>query len=257
MEQLKIIDTTPDTIQNYGMCGYKNPKQEGYKRKVEWIRARFKEGLRYKMLYSDSQGAVGGIEYIPGQFAWRPVEAPGYLFIHCLFIIPKEFKNQGYGTKLLETCMNDARQENRAGVAVVTRQGTWMAGKELFIKNGFKAVDTAPPDFELLVFKLDKQAADPKFKTGWEERLQKFDKGLTIITSDQCPYTYKAITEIGETAEKEFKTKPDIIVLKTAQEAQNSPCAFGSFCIVFEGKVIAEHPISNSRFKNIMKTILE
>ncbi|MCK4802457.1 YoaP domain-containing protein, partial [bacterium] len=40
------------------------------------------------------------------------------------------------------------------------------------------------------------------------------------------------------------------------QEAQNSPCPFGTFCIVYNGKVIAHHPVSNTRFVNIMNKIL-
>jgi hypothetical protein len=43
------------------------------------------------------------------------------------------------------------------GVAVVTRKGPFMAGKELFVKNGVVAVDTALPDFELLVKKFNKK----------------------------------------------------------------------------------------------------
>jgi hypothetical protein len=44
-------------------------------------------------------------------------------------------------------------------------------------------------------------------------------------------------------------------ILEKCEEAQNSPCAFGTFCIVFNGKIIAEHPISNGRFTNIMNKI--
>lgn len=77
------------------------------------------------------------------------------------------------------------------GVAVVTRKGPFMAGKELFIKNGFEVVDKALPDFELLVKKFNKNAPTPKFKGEWEERLSQYGKGLTIIRADQCPYTVK------------------------------------------------------------------
>jgi hypothetical protein len=67
----------------------------------------------------------------------------------------------------------------------------------------------------------------------------------------------KNVNEISETAEKEYGLKPDLIELKNYKEAQNSPCAFGTFCILYEGKVIAEHPISNKRFTNIMNKILK
>ncbi len=35
------------------------------------------------------------------------------------------------------------------GVAVVTRKGSFMAKKDIFLKKGFHVVDLAKPDFEL------------------------------------------------------------------------------------------------------------
>ncbi len=256
MDNIKIIDTEVNTIHEYGMCGYKNLKQEGYRKKVEWIKTRFSEGMKYKILFSEKHGAVGGIEYIPGEFAWRPVEAKNYMFIHCIFIMKKIYKEKGYGELLLNECINDAKKENKSGVAVVSRKGTWMAGRDLYIKNGFETADLTKPDFELLVLKFNKSVESPKFRTGWDKVLNNYKDGLIIFTSDQCPYTTKAINEISETAKKEYGINPRIVESKNAQEAQNIPCAFGAFCIVYKGEIVADHPVSNSRFKNIMNKVL-
>jgi hypothetical protein len=132
-----------------------------------------------------------------------------------------------------------------------------MAGKALFIKNGFDVVDTAPPDFELLVKRFNKNAPTPKFKGGWEQRQGQYDKGLMIIRADQCPYTVKNVKEICATAEKYYGMKPTIIDLKNCKEGQNSPCAFGTFCTIYNGKAIAHHPISNTRFANIMNKLVK
>jgi len=43
------------------------------------------------------------------------------------------------------------------GVAVVTRKGSFMAKKDVFLKNGFVLADKAEPDFELLVIKFNPQ----------------------------------------------------------------------------------------------------
>ena len=190
-------------------------------------------------------------------YTWRAVEASGYMVIHCIFIIPRKYKEKGYGSLLLEECLEDAKKENMHGVVVVTRKGTWMAGKELFVKNGFNVVDKAPPDFELVVKKFNKNASSPKFKGDWEKRLSEYNSGIMIFCSDQCPYSAKAVKEISEIAGKIYGIKPNIIELKKCREAQNSPCAFGTFCIVYNGKVIAEHPISSKRFSNIMNKILK
>jgi len=250
---VEIIDTNLDNILKYGICGYKDIKKEGFSRKIEWLKNRFPEGLRIKTLYSDRDGTQGMVEYLPGEYCWRPVEADGYMFIHCIFLgFKREYKGKGYGTLLLDECLKDASKEKMNGVAVVTREGTWMAGRGLFVKNGFEVVDSAPPDFELLVKRFDNSAPVPRFKGGWEKKLAQYDQGLTILRSDQCPALDKPVSEISETAEKEYKIKPRIIEMTSSQDAQNSPCAFGSFCVVYNGKLVVTNPISNTRFKNIM-----
>ena len=256
MKGIEIIDTTSENILKYGVCGYKNIKKAGFPEKIEWLKDRFSEGMKIKTLYSSKDGTQGMIEYIPGEYCWRPVEAGGYMFIHCVFVGFKNvYKGKGYASLLVDKCLQDAKKGNMHGVAVVTRKGAFMAGKELFLKNAFEVVDKAPPDFELVVKKYNKNAPAPKFKGDWEKRLNQYGKGLTIIRADQCPYTVKNVKEICDTAEKTYGIKPDVIDLKNCEEAQNSPCAFGTFCIIYNGKIIAEHPISNKRFINIMNKI--
>jgi hypothetical protein len=125
------------------------------------------------------------------------------------------------------------------------------------MKNGFEVVDLAPPDFELLVKKLTESGPTPKFKGNWEKQMNRYGKGLVMLSSDQCPYTTKAIKEISQTAEEEYSIPLQIVELKDPEEAQNGLCAFGTFYMLYNGKVIADHPISNTRFKNIMNKILK
>jgi len=255
---VEIVDTNANNILEYGVCGYKDIKKPGYLEKIEWLGERSPEGIKIKTLYSDEDGTQGMIEYMPGEYCWRPVEASGYMFIHCIFVgFKRAYKGKGYGSLLLDECLKDARKGNMHGVAVVTRKGPFMAGKELFLKNGFGVVDNAPPDFELLVKKFNKNAPAPKFKGNWEERLSQYGGGLTIIRADQCPYTVKNVKEISEAAEMTYGIKTDVISLRNCEEAQNSPCAFGTFCMVHRGKAIAHHPISKTRFANIMSKELK
>jgi len=119
------------------------------------------------------------------------------------------------------------------------------------LKNGFEVVDKAPPDFELLVKKfLD--APSPKFKGDWEKKLSQYSEGLTIIRSDQCPYVAKSVNEISETAQKKYGIKPKIVELINCTEAQNALSPYAIYSIVYNGKLLADHPISNKRFMNIM-----
>ena len=256
VEEIEIIDTNADNILEYGICGYKDVKRAGYPEKIEWLKDRFQEGLKIKTLYSERDSTQGMLEYIPGEYCWRPVEASGYMFIHCIFVgFKRAYKGKGYATLLLNECLKDAQNENLYGVAVVTRKGAFMAGKEFFLKNGFEVVGKAPSDFELLVKKLSKDVPTPYFREHLGKKQNRFSEGLTIIRADQCPYSVKNVNEIYETAEKKYSIKPEIITLHSYKEAQSSPCPFGTFCILYNGNMIAEHPISNTRFMNIMNKI--
>lgn len=255
---IKIIDTNLDNILEYGICGYKNIKNEGLRRKIEWLKDRFSEGIRIKTLHSDEDSTQGMIEYIPGEYGWRPIEASRYMFIHCIFVgFKRAYKGSGYGSFSVNECLKDARKENMHGVAVVTRRGGFMADTMLFVKNGFEVVDTAPPDFKLLVKKFNVNAPTPKFKGDWGKQLRQYSKGLTIFRSDQCPPVAQWVKEISETAEKVYGIEPKVVELMSYEDAQNSPCAFGSFCIMHNGIVVAEAPISNRRFTNIMNKELK
>ena len=250
-ENVKIIDADSDNIENFSICGYKHKQQAGYRRKVAWLRDRFREGLRYKILFSEEDADVGFIEYIPAEYAWRGVKAKRFMFIHCIALFKKSYKNKGYGSMLIEECLRDAEKEGMDGVAVVTSKDTWMAGKKLFLKNGFEVADTAQKKFELMVKKF-REVDSPEFTHSWDDTENRHKSGLTIIWSDQCPYCIKAVSEITETAKKEFKLSPNIVELKTYEDAQSSPTPYAIFSILLNGKIVADHPISNTRFINIM-----
>jgi len=251
MNELEIIDTKSDDIENYKLCFYKDARNEGYRLKAEWLKKRFSEGLKYKLLYLADEGVVATIEYIPGEYTWRAVESNGYMMIHCIFNEYKKYRDKGYGTLLVEESVKDARKGNMHGVAVVTRKGTWMVGKQLFLKNGFEVVDTALPDFELLVKRFD-NSPSPKFPRDWEGRYHRYGSGLIIIRSNQCPYVAKSVREITDTAIDKYGITPDIVDMDDCKVAQNAPSAFAVFGIIYNEKLVADHPISNTRFINII-----
>lgn len=256
MKDIHIIDTTMDNIQEFGICGYKNPKRPGYPEKLDWLKTQFQERLKIKTLYSEKGGAQGMIEYLPGEYCWRPVKAERYMFIHCLYVgFRKEYQKKGYGSLMVKECLQDAKKQNMKGVAAVTRKSSFMANSTIFLKNGFEVVDQADPDFELVVKKFDEKNPSPKFKNNQDLLTKKYKKGLFILRADQCPYTVKNVNEIRETAKTEFDISPKIVNLKNHQQAQNNPCPFGTFGIIYEGKIISHHPTSSRRFENIMKKI--
>ena len=254
MTDIQIIDLTPENIANYGVCGYKDVKKhKELRNKIEWFNEYYPKGLTIKVVLSETGAYQGMLEYLPGNLAHRPVNAENYMFIHCIFVgFKKEFKGQGYASSLIDACIEDAKEKKMLGVAVVTRKGAFMVGNEIFIKKEFDIVDTAKPDFNLLALKFDVKSKNPSFKTANLNDLSEHKDGLTIIRSVQCPYTEKNVNAIMESAKNKFNIKTNLINLLDSKSAQETPCAFGTFCMIYNGEIISHHPISNKRFENIM-----
>jgi len=245
--KIEIISLNQENISQYPPKCFLNPKNEGHQIKLEWIKKRFSEGLKIKLLYLGKK-CIGFIEYIPGEYVWRAVDAMGYMFIHCIWISPNKNKEKGYGSLLVKECIGDAKKEEKYGVAVITSESAFMAGKDLFLKNGFESVTSAKPSFELMVKTL-KKGPLPKFRD-WEKQLSKY-KGLNIIYSNQCPWVARFIYELDEIVKKK-KLKLKVTELKNAKQAQNAPSIYGVFNLVYNGKLLADHYISNTRFLNII-----
>ncbi|HEC40658.1 MAG TPA: hypothetical protein ENI29_20620, partial [bacterium] len=89
----KIINLNNENIDNYDLFCSKEKNNQGYKNKVEWLRERFKEGLRYKLLMIQNEEndyeSGGFIEYIPGELVWRGIHAPDWMAIHCILVSNK------------------------------------------------------------------------------------------------------------------------------------------------------------------------
>jgi ribosomal protein S18 acetylase RimI-like enzyme len=254
MPETRILGIDENNISEYPPVCFLNPKNEGYVLKRDWLKKRFSEGLKIKALYSEKEKkSIGFIEYAPGETAWRAVDAPGYLFIHCIWVTPNKYKNKGYGSLLLDECVKEAKEAGKYGVAAVTSEGSFMAGIDLFKKNGFASVAHAKPSFELMVKSL-KKGPLPNFKET-EKRLAGY-KGLNIVYSNQCPWVARSIPELEETAKKKG-VKLKVTELKTPKEAQNAPAIYASFSLIWNGKLLADHYISTTRFQNILNKELK
>ena len=248
MENLQIIDVTPTNINEHGMFCIKDPKSAGFKQKSEWYSKTYEQGLRMKIAQNDTGEKIGFIEYVPAEFAWRPVDAPGYMFIHCMFIYPNKNKKLGYGSLLVKECEKDAKAIGKVGVAVMTSKGAWITNKSLFLKNGFEEVDKNGR-FELCVKKFDKSAPTPKL-IKWQD--QQTDSGWSLQYSDQCSWHAKAVEVLKDTAKKQ-NINLKVSKIATAKEAQNAPTGFGVFNLIKDNKRIEDHYISKRRFENILE----
>ena len=232
-----LIDVTTQNVEATGFfCCMSKRKTDGYQRKLRWLKDRFAEGMRIKMLKLPERGFI---EYIPGEYAWRAVHTDGYLFIHCLWVVGRS-KGKGFASTLLNTCIAEAKQSQRKGVVMVTSEKTWMPGRRILDQHGFECVDTAPPTFSLMVRKLGKYPL-PSFAGRWEEKARALGQGLTVIRSDQCPYIVDATNIAIKTAAK-AGIRSQVIELKSRDDVLRlSPSPYGVFGLICDGQILSYH----------------
>ncbi|MCI0495199.1 GNAT family N-acetyltransferase [candidate division KSB1 bacterium] len=245
---LKIIEVTADNVDQTGFfCYMSKRKTDGFQRKLNWLKARFAEGMRIKMFELPERGFI---EYLPGEYAWRAVHAKGYMFIHCLWIVGKS-KGKGYAGILLDECINDAKAAGMNGVAMVTSERVWLAGKDLLLKHGFESVAQVPP-FNLMVKKFG-DLPSPSFAGNWEQKASRHSEGLTVMRADQCPYMPDATKAVLDFAQQRG-IPGQVIELKTCQDVRDfAPSPYGVFSIVYNGRLLAYHYLLPKDLEKMIK----
>ncbi|NHF59702.1 GNAT family N-acetyltransferase [Flavobacteriaceae bacterium TP-CH-4] len=247
--ELKIVEVTPENVKLETLFCIKDITNPGFENKRKWFEKRHKEGLRIKILKDSDDKMIGFIEYVPASYAWRPVEAANFMFIHCMYVYSKKDRNQGLGSLLVTDAEKEAKAMNMSGICVMSSKGAWIANKGIFEKNGFTQVDQRGR-FELLSKKWDKQAQEP-ILLDWTAEQKKY-QGWHLLYADQCPWHEKSVFDILNVAmEQGIELK--VTKFKTPEAAKRAPSGYGVFSLLHEGKLLEDHYISATRFRNILK----
>jgi hypothetical protein len=149
---------------------------------------------------------------------------------------------------LIRACVEEARQVGATGVAAMVSDGAWMASRQVFLKNGFEQIAEADR-FQLVVHRL-REGPGPRFRD-ISRNLAKY-RGLHIVYSAQCPMLPKSVNDLSEMA-AELGLDLKVTVLNSAREAQNAPSHYGVFNLIWNGRLLADHYVSQGRFKNILR----
>ncbi|MBN1142774.1 MAG: GNAT family N-acetyltransferase [Bacteroidales bacterium] len=253
MHQIIRVDEKNLTDYPQVIC-FINPNNKYFRLKIDWLKNRFSEGLNMKVIKPDQAGKVAGyIEYVPGEFAWRAVNALDYMFIHCLWVYPNNNKKKGLGSALLEEAESDARNAKMKGVAVVSSDGAFMANRDLFLKNGY-TVKEEMEKCQLLVKNFKGEQPALGFNNTADARSNL--KGWHMVYSSQCPWVARFVEE-AKPLIKKHQLDMNIRELTTAREAQQAPSVYAVFNLIRDGKLLADRYISTTRFENILKKELK
>lgn len=247
-DRWSIISVDPLNVEKHGFFCIKNKKADGYKAKLKWFLHQYDLGLRIFIATDASGRQLGFVECIPAEFAWRPLEAEGYLFIQCITVYSKKDRQKGLGRYLLENCERLAQEGEHIGLCSMTSNKPWVAEKGLFEKSGFQKAEELGR-FELMYKQLG-HSPDLPGLIDWRLQQAKY-KGWHLVYADQCPWHKKAVDELAKTAAN-HGISLQISQLHTPEEAHHAPSGFATFSLLFNGKLLADHYISKTRFLNIL-----
>ncbi|TPV93332.1 MAG: GNAT family N-acetyltransferase [Myxococcales bacterium FL481] len=218
-------------------CAFGDPKHEqGVLEKKKWLKRRFAEGLVFRKL--DVRGKVF-IEYMPSELAWRPIEAPGFLTVHCLWVSGRYAKH-GHGRALLRSCIDDARRQGKHGVVIASakKKKAFLADPKFLEHLGFKCVDERA-GFRLYACFLHgvPEASWPKFSPARKPRTRQ-PNAVQIYHSPQCPFNTHWVPLVAQEVEH---AGFDVSIKRLTRAAQNrkvrSP--LGAFSLESDEQLVA------------------
>ncbi len=253
---MKIITIDKSNIDQEHICCAIGNDKDNQKRaltKKDWLKERFKEGLVFKRL--DDRGKIF-IEYMPIEKVWKPVVGKNYMFINCLWVAGK-FKGKGISEKLLNECIQDAKNEKMDGIAVVSsvKKKPFLTDKKFYLHYGFEVVDSASPYFELLALKFNKNAKNPTFTENAKKGICKNKKGFTLIYSNQCPFIEEYVALLDNTF-KSKKMPSQVIKIKSSKEAKEIGSPFGTLGIYYNGEFKTHELIPETKIEKFIKEVI-
>ncbi len=244
----EFINLTNENIEEETLCCLvrSHKTNPGVEAKRNWLKERLKEGHIYRKL---NKKATVFIEYAPLEYAWVPIIGENYYYIYCLWV-DGEYKGKGYGKKLMDYCIADAKKNNKSGVCMLgaKKQKHWLSNQDFAKKFGFKVVDENDR-YELLALSFDDTI--PEF-TKNAKTMTIDSKDLTIYYDMQCPYSYQMIEGIKNYCS--INNIPlSLIKVDTLKQAKELPCVFNNWAVFYNGKFITVNLLDIASLEKIIK----
>ena len=247
--ETELIDLTLENLGQEQLCCIIRSKKThpGVEAKRAWLADRLQEGHVFRKLAGKGCAFV---EYAPLETAWVPVEGENYYYLYCLWV-QGEPKGQGYGRRLMESCLEDARANGKSGVCMLgaAKQKAWLSDQRFAKKFGFRTVDTAADGYELLALSFD--GTRPYFtERAKQQRIDSRD--LTVYYDDQCPFIHQRIEKLREFCAQ--KAVPaSFIHVQTREQAKDLPCVFNNWAVFYGGKLVTVNQIDGAAVEKLLR----
>ncbi len=251
---MELIKLSKENMENEHICcAISNSKDIQVLSKKTWLSTQLEEGLVF--LKGDVRGKCF-IEYIPAENAWAPIEAKGYIYINC-FWVSGQFKGRGYSTELLNACIEDATNQGKKGLVILSsnKKMPFLSDPKYLKYTGFKVVDKALPYYELMCLNFDASLEAPKFLAHVKApHIEK--QGYVLYYSNQCPWNAKYVPIIEKIA-KDRNVRFEAIKIETAKQAQMAPAPFTTYSLFYNGEFVTNEILSDKKFEKIISEMMK
>ncbi len=247
MEYIRV--TKENLEQEHICCAISNNMDIQVSSKKAWLADRFDDGLVF--LKSKERGKCF-IEYIPGENAWVPIEAEGYMFIDCLWV-SGSLKGKGYSTDLLDSCIADSRQKGKKGLCVLSsaKKRPFLSDPKFLAHKGFRVCDEADNGVQLWYLPFENESDPPKWRA-CARHPHTEEAGFVLYYTNQCPFTAKYVPVL-EKAAREQNVPFRAVHLNTRQMAQNAPTPITTYALFRDGVYVTNEILSDRKFLKMLQ----
>ena len=242
---MDYIRVTKDNLESEHICcAISNNKDVQVASKKAWLLDRFDEGLVF--LKSTERGKCF-IEYIPAEFAWNPIDAPGYLYIGCLWV-SGSMKGRGYSNDLLNECIRDGKAQGKKGLCILSsaKKKPFLADPKYLKYKGFAVADEADNGIQLWYLPFSDDGGKPKFRE-CARHPHVDEPGYVLYYTNQCPFNGKYVP-IVEQAAKAHDIPFRAFRLTSRNEAQSAPTPVTTYALFCDGNYVTNEQMNDAKF---------
>ena len=242
---MDYIRVTKDNLESEHICcAISNNKDVQVASKKAWLLNRFDEGLVF--LKSTERGKCF-IEYIPAEFAWNPIDAPGYLYIDCLWV-SGSMKGHGYSNDLLNECIRDGKAQGKKGLCILSsaKKKPFLADPKFLKYKGFSVCDEADNGIQLWYLPFSDDGGKPKFRE-CARHPHVDEPGYVLYYTNQCPFNGKYVP-IVEQAAKAHDIPFRAFRLTSRNEAQSAPTPVTTYALFCDGNYVTNEQMNDAKF---------
>ncbi len=242
---MEYVRVTKDNLETEHICcAISNNRDVQVASKKAWLADRFEEGLVF--LKSTQRGKCF-IEYIPAEYAWNPIDAPGYMYIDCLWV-SGAFKGHGYSSELLGACIDDSRAQGKKGLCILSaaKKKPFLADPKYLKHKGFAVCDEADNGIQLWVLPFSADAELPRFRE-CARHPHADGAGYVLYYTSQCPFNAKYVPIVEQTA-REHGIPFRAVHIEDRETAQNAPTPITTYALFCDGQYVTNEQMNDARF---------